>query len=199
MSKKSNVTRVAFPSLLVLCLMMVTGSPGSAGEKYETISATAFGTGTQVGGLIRVNLVIYRFSTLEEKQVLIDAFQKGQNPGLVNALQKMKAAGHIDVTGTMGYDVNFIRMIQTPTGRTIRFITNRKIAFGEARSDSQSMSFDLTAGEIKLNDQQKKKSSGVLYPAAQIITNKDGELQFELNQNAWRLAGVTDWKGSANN
>jgi hypothetical protein len=170
-----------------------------AKDKYETISATAFGTGTQVGRLIRVNFVIYQFSTDQDRQVLVDAFKQGQNQGLAAALQKMKAVGHIDVTGTIGYDVNFIRMIPTPTGRKIRFITNRKIGFGEARSQSQTMSYDLTAGEFDINDQQKKKSAGVLYPAAQLIVNDKGELQFELNQNAWRLEAVTDWKGSAEN
>ena len=189
---------IALPILLVLCLEL-TSTVSFAKDKYETISATAFGTGTQVGRLIRVNFVIYQFSTDQDRQVLVDAFKQGQNQGLAAALQKMKAVGHIDVTGTIGYDVNFIRMIPTPTGRKIRFITNRKIGFGEARSQSQTMSYDLTAGEFDINDQQKKKSAGVLYPAAQLIVNDKGELQFELNQNAWRLEAVTDWKGSAEN
>ena len=189
---------IALPTLLVLCLEL-TSTVSFAKDKYETISATAFGTGTQVGRLIRVNFVIYQFSTDQDRQVLVDAFKQGQNQGLAAALQKMKAVGHIDVTGTIGYDVNFIRMIPTPTGRKIRFITNRKIGFGEARSQSQTMSYDLTAGEFDINDQQKKKSAGVLYPAAQLIVNDKGELQFELNQNAWRLEAVTDWKGSAEN
>ena len=189
---------IGLRSLLILCLGLTT-TLGFAKDKYETISATAFGTGTQVGRLIRVNLVIYQFSTDQDRQILVDAFKQGQNQGLAAALQKMKAAGHIDVTGTIGYDVNFIRMIPTPTGRKIRFITNRKIGFGEAREQSQTMSFDLTAGEFDINDQQKKKSAGVLYPAAQLIINDKGELQFELNQNAWRLEAVTDFKGSAEN
>lgn len=189
---------IALTVLLVLCLGL-TSTMSFAKDKYETISATAFGTGTQVGRLIRVNFVIYQFSTDQDRQVLVDAFRQGQNQGLAAALQKMKAVGHIDVTGTIGYDVNFIRMIPTPTGRKIRFITNRKIGFGEARTQSQTMSYDLTAGEFDINDQQKKKSAGVLYPAAQLIVNDKGELQFELNQNAWRLEAVTDWKGSAEN
>jgi len=199
MCKKSKLVRIAIPSLLVLGLMMIGTIPGYSEGKYETISAGAFGTSTQLGRLVEVTLVIYEFSTAEDRQILVDAFQKGQNQGLVNALSKMKAVGHINVTGTMGYDVSFIRMIPTPTGRKIRFVTNRKIAFGEARSDSQSMSFNLTAGEFDLNDKDTKKSSGVLYPAAQLIINKEGELELDLNQNAWRLAGIKDWKGTAEN
>src|SRR5215469_1680563 len=112
---------------------------------------------------------------------------------------KMKAVGRIQIPGTLGYDLSFIRLIQTPTGRTIRFVTNRKIAFAEAYTDSQSQSFDLTAGEFQLNDQDKSKSTGVLYPACQLTINKDGDLQMELNQNAWRLSNIIDWKGTAQN
>ena len=183
----------------VVMLLALTGTLGFAREKNETIDATAYGTSTQLGKNIGVTLIIYEWSTPEDRQVLMEAFQKGQNQGLVNALQKMKAVGRINVPGTLGYDVSFIRLIPTSTGRKIRFVTNRKITFGEAYSDSQSQSFDLTAGEMDLNDQDKSKSTGVLYPACQFTINKDGELQIELNQNAWRLSNFIDWKGTAEN
>jgi hypothetical protein len=106
----------------------------------------------------------------------------------------MKSVGRIAIPGTLGFDLSYIREILTPTGRTIRFVTNRKIAFGEAYWSTQSKSFNLTAGEINLNDNDKSKSDGVLFPAAQLIVNKEGELQFDLNQNAWKLTNIIEWK-----
>lgn len=185
---------------LCLVVILLLGSlPGFGRDKYETIDATAYGTSTQLGANIGVTVIIYEFSTPEDRQILVESFQKGQNQGLVNALQKMKAVGRIQIPGTLGYDLSFIRLIQTPTGRTIRFVTNRKIAFGEAFYDTQSQSFDLTAGEFQLDNQDKSKSGGVLYPACQFTINKDGELQIELNQNAWRLSNIIDWKGTSEN
>jgi len=188
---------MAAAALLVLVALMCV--PGFARDKNETIDATAYGTSTQLGRNVGLTVIIYDFSTPEDRQALVEAFQKGQNQGLVNALTKMKAVGRIQIPGTLGYDLAFIRMIPTPTGRTIRFITNRKISFGEAYTDSQTQAFDLTAGEFQLNDQDKSKSTGVLYPACQFTINKDGELQIELNQNAWRLSNIIDWKGTAEN
>jgi hypothetical protein len=124
----------------------------------------------------------------------VEAFQKGQNDGLVNTLEKMKSVGRIQIPGTLGYDLSFIREIETPTGRTIRFVTNRKIALGESFGNTQSESFNLTAGEININNKDKDKSDGVLFPAAQLIVNKEGELQFDLRQNAWKLNNVIEWK-----
>jgi hypothetical protein len=77
------------------------------------------------------------------------------------------------------------------------FVTNRQIRIGEAWTDSQTQSFDLTAGIIDLNDQDKSKSTGVLYPMAQLVLNKEGELQWDLNRNPWRLSDLLDWKGTA--
>src|SRR5664279_2165889 len=192
-------SKVSKSALAIALLVAMISLPGFAREKYETIDATAYGTSTQLGRNVGITLIIYDFSTPEDRQILVDAFQKGQNQGLINALQKMKAVGRIQIPGTLGYDVSFIRMIPTSTGRTIKFVTNRKISFGEAYTDSQSQSFDLTAGQIEINDQDKSKSSGVLYPAAQLLINKDGDLQLDLNQNAWRLSNIIDWKGTAEN
>ena len=141
-----------------------------------------------------MKIIIYEFSSPEDRDILVQAFQQGQNEGLVNALEKMKSVGRIAIPGTLGYDLSFIREILTPTGRTIRFVTNRRIAFGESYWNSQSKSFNLTAGEINLDDNDKSKSSGVLFPAAQLIINKEGELQYELNQNPWKLTNVIEWK-----
>ena len=159
----------------------------------ETLDATAFGTSTQLGRTFGVKLIIYEFSSPEDRDILVQAFQKGQNDGLVNALEKMKSVGRIQIPGTLGYDVTYIREILTPTGRTIRFVTSRKIAFGESYWDTQTKSFNLTAGEINVNDKDKDKSDGTLFPAAQLIVNKEGELQWELNQNAWKLTNILEW------
>jgi hypothetical protein len=166
----------------------------SADEKgAETIDATAMGTSTQLGRVVNVKVTIYDFSTDEDRQILIDAFTKGQNQGLVNALTKMKSVGRIAITGTVGYDLSFIRLIPTPTGRKIRFVTNRMLRFGEVYSQSQTIAYNLTAGEFDLNDADKNKSTGVLYPAAQLIINKEGQLEFQLNKNPWKLVNIIDW------
>jgi hypothetical protein len=189
-------TKVVAISAVALVVMLVGSRPAFSRDKYETIDAQAFGTGTQLGQNIGVTLNIYEFSTPADRTTLVQAFEKGQNQGLVTALQKMRAVGHVEITGTLGNDCAYIAMTPTPTGRRIVFATNRQIRFGEAWTDSQSMSFDLTAGVLELNDQDKSKSTGFLYPLAQLIIDKQGKLQLDLNQNPWRLSDLIDWKGT---
>jgi hypothetical protein len=191
---KVNIKKLKM-SVAAVAILAMTAVSGFARDKYETIDAQAYGTSTQLGKNFTVRLIIYEYSTPEDRKILIDSFQKGQNDGLVNALEKMKAVGRITMPNTLGFDVSYIHEVKTPTGRSIRFITNRKIAFGEAYWNSQSKSFNLTAGEINIDDQDKKKSAGVLYPATQLTINKDGEPQWDLRMNPWKLNNVIVWPG----
>src|SRR6202047_1527268 len=188
--------KLTLGSLLITALVMVGSTLALAANKPEVIEATAMGTSTQMGSEFGVTLDIYDYSTRADRQMLVQAFEKGKNEGLVNALGKMKAAGHIEVTGTLGYDCSYIRMIPTPTGRKIRFVTNRLLSFGEVCRASRSTAYDLTAGEFDLNDTDKSKSTGVLYPAAEFEIDKQGELQIDLIGNPWQLADIIDWKGT---
>ncbi|HTC42255.1 MAG TPA: hypothetical protein VK703_11810 [Candidatus Acidoferrales bacterium] len=195
---RSKSRRWVAMGLLATGLLILAAFPALSArhDKYETIEATAMGTGTQMGQNAGISVEIYDFSTPEERQILVDAFSKGQNQGLVNALTKMRAVGHISVTGTIGYDLAFVRMIPTPTGRKIRFVTNRMLRFGEVWADSQSTAFNLTGGEFDINDTDRSKSTGVLYPECQLAIDKQGQLQIQLTQNPWNLVDVLDWKGT---
>jgi hypothetical protein len=192
---KTATSRFSYRGLLLITMLLIaiTPAPSQGNGKSATIDATAMGTSTQLGANVSVKVIINRFSTEEERQQLIAAFKQGQSQGLVKALGKMQPAGRIAITGTIGYDLAYIRLIRTPTGRVIRFATDRQIRFGEAYHNTQSTAFDLTAGEFDLNDADKDKSTGILYPASQLIINKKGELQFELRKNPWKLVNIIDW------
>jgi hypothetical protein len=194
-SSKSAVRKFGYGSLLLTTLLLTAVSLANSQEKKktETIDATARGTSTQSGQTVSIKVTISQFSTEEDRAVLVDAYTKGQNQGLVDALSKMKPVGRIAITGTVGSDLAYIRLIRTDTGRKIRFATNRLIRFGEAYRNSTTTAYNLTAGEFDLNDSDKNKSTGVLYPAAQLIINKDGQLEFQLNRNHWELVGIIDW------
>lgn len=191
-----NIRTLALAAVLLPGLLIAASAPGLAADKAETIDATAKGTSTQMGSQFSITLNIYDYSTPADKQILIQAFEQGKDQGLVNALSKMKAAGHIEVTGTLGFDCSYIQMIPTPTGRKIRFVTNRLLRFGEVYWDTRSSAYNLTAGEIDINDTDKSKSTGVFYPEAEFTIDKQGELQINLVGNPWTLADIIDWKGT---
>jgi threonine dehydrogenase-like Zn-dependent dehydrogenase len=191
--------KCGYGSILLATLLLAAAIPALSTDdrKAETIDATAMGTSTQMGKTVSVKVTIYQFSTQEDRQVLMDAFHKGKNQGLVDALTKVKAVGRIAISGTLGYDLSYIALIRLPTGRKIRFAANRQIRFGEVYNNSRSMDYNLTAGQIDLNDSDKSKSSGVLYPASRLIINKRASFSLSFAKNPWKLVNIIDWNGGA--
>jgi hypothetical protein len=183
---------------LIVVALMLASAPISSQQrsKPEIIQGVITGTGLQSGELTNFTLVIYEFSTPDDKQVLVDSFQKGQNQGLFNALSKMRSVGRVAVTGTLGYDVKYIRWYPTPAGRMIRFVTDRQISLAEAWTDSRSQQYNLTGGILQMDDTDMKKSSGVIYGAAKLVM-KDGELTIDVANDPWKVASIRDNKGTS--
>jgi hypothetical protein len=192
---KSKLSKFNFSGFLLATLLLTGATLAISAEdrKPKTIDATAMGTSTQLGQMVNVKVTIYEFSTEEDRAILSEAFKQGKQQGLVNALSKMKAVGRIAITGTIGYDLSFIRLIPTPTGRKIRFITNRQIRIGEAYAGTRTLDYELTGGEFDINDSDKDKSTGILYPATKLVLNKEGQIEFQLYKNPWKLTNIIDW------
>jgi hypothetical protein len=160
--------------------------------KPEVFQAQAMGQGTQLGRNFSVTVHIADYSSPEERQALVEAFDKAGSEGLFNALNKMGSKGRIAITGTLGYDISFIRKIPTADGYKVRVLTNRPIQFGEAWVNGRSTDYNLSALEFDISN-EKNKSTGVLLPACQFkIDKKTKELTIENYQNPWKLTNILD-------
>jgi hypothetical protein len=164
---------------------------GSAQERRrETITAIAQGTSQQLGTIVNLTFIINEVSSPEDQKILIEAFQAGKSRGLSNAVEKMHSKGRISLTGTIGYDVNYIREFILPDGsRKIRFVTDRPIRFREAWAATRSMDYALSMGEIIIR-KGGDEGSGTLMPAAKFLLDKEKELTIETFRNPWKLVNI---------
>src|SRR5688572_25262162 len=176
--------------LLFLAFLPVGKSSAQKLPKTILIQGTAMGQSTQLGRTFSFNLYIDELSTAEDRKALLEAFNAKGNEGLVNALSRMKSKGRMAITGTLGYDVNYIRRFQQPDGTTvIRLVTDRPIRFGEAWHDTRSSDYNLSGMEIILSP-DRKKNSGTLLPACQFKIDKENHLEIEAFQNPWTLLNI---------
>jgi len=189
MRRLMNIS-LAIASVVTVVLMTSTISLAQKLPKRIYIQAQAMGTSTQMGRSASVTLIIEQLSTDEERAGLIEAFQQKGNEGLVNALSKMHSKGRMSVTGTLGYDVAYIKTFQQPDGSTVlRMVTDRPLRFGEVWSDSRSSDYNVSAIEITIS-KDKKKKTGTLYPAVELKMNKENQLELNLFQNPWKLVNI---------
>jgi hypothetical protein len=150
------------------------------------------GQNTQAGQTFNVTVHIDEYSTPEERQILIDAFNTSGSQGLYNALDKMSSRGHIAVTSTLGYDIKYARRIPFEEGFKIIVVTNRPINFREAWNSGRSMDYNLSYLEMTLN-KETGKGTGTLIPAALFkIDKKSGEVTVEAFRNPWTLTNIED-------
>jgi hypothetical protein len=187
-----KLAKLTFGIVSMVGILMLAGGTGSAQKlpKSIYIQATAMGESTQLGRSASITLIINELSSPDDQKVLIEAFNAKKNEGLVNALTKMSSKGRMMITGTVGYDVNYIRKFSQPDGSTkYRLVTDRPIAFGEAWSDSRSMDYSLSFIEVILAP-NKKNNSGTMYPASELKLDKENQLQLDLNQNPWKLVNI---------
>ncbi len=182
---------IAAAGMMALLVLVVGSSAQKAGKpKRIHIQGQAYGTSTQLGRNVGVNIIVSDYSTAEDQKALLAAFQEKKNEGLVNALEKMNSKGRVSLTGTLGYDIVYIRKFPRPDGTVmLRMITNRPIRFGELWSDSRSTDYSLSGIEVILSP-DKKKHSGTLLPACKFKIDKKGQLELELLQNPWSLRSI---------
>jgi hypothetical protein len=180
-------------ALVILGLMMLAGGnvPAQDKPKRETFQATAMGQAQELGKSFNVNINIEEYSTPEDQQALLQAFNTDGMEGLSKALGNMKSKGRLSINGMLGYEVTYIRSFQTKTGRRIRIVTNRPITFGEARTDSRSSDYNLSAVELEISN-EKGKSTGILLPVCQFKIGKDKHLAIKVYRNAWKLTNIMD-------
>jgi hypothetical protein len=176
-------------SLLLAGLLALGTTPGFSGTPgSEKIQATF----AKDGNVVRATLIIYNYTTSADLRVLSLAFQEGQDRELAAALSKTKAAGRCTIAGDHSFDVAFIQMVVTPTGREITFIANRPLQSDEVNPNSDSQSFDLMVGEFDMNDTDNTKSTGFLYPASRLLMDEQGEFHYDLADSPWSLVNVFD-------
>jgi hypothetical protein len=180
-------------ALLAGTLTLGTAPAFSVSPNSETIQATV----VEDGNTVSVTLVIDAFSSPADLQILSQAFREGKDRGLVAALAKVKPVGRCSIAGAHSFDVAFIQMVVTPTGRQVTFIANRPPQAGEASSNAPDQSFDLAVGQFNLNDADPTKSTGFLYPASKLAIDEQGESHYDLAGNPLWLVNVLEARQSS--
>jgi hypothetical protein len=183
---------------IALGLLTALAAPAPAADPVMSLTAFAVnmtGVGRQ-GRAETLQIVIERWSSDEERAQLIDTLVEKSSDKLLDAVQKIKPrAGFIRTTTSLGWDIQFARMTDLPSGgKRIVFATDRPIGFGEARNSTRSSDYEFMLCEVRLG--ANGKGEGKLAAAAKITWDKDKK-QVEIEnyaQEPVRLTQVTEDK-----
>jgi hypothetical protein len=175
--------RIAAMGLLAVTALFTAGVLISEDEKpIETL--TCFAANMQRGNASVIDIAIYRWSTDQEREMLLTTLQEKGRDALIDALMKIRPrVGYMRTPNSIGYDLFYARNNPQPDGgRKIVLATNRRVSFREASNNTRSMQYQLTAIEIHLD--KDGKGEGKMQPAAKISWDaKDKKIELE-NYNA---------------
>jgi len=185
-----EMNRLLRRALIVYLFPFLAGGTIVQAQGRMTIQATAMGTSTQMGKMFNVNILIEQFSTPDDRKVLIDAFARSGQDGLVGVLEDMKPKGRVRfASGGVGNDVKYIIELPSENGRRFRLVTDRILAFGELYQGTRSR--DYSVGAIELVLTPDGKGSGTVLPACKLtVDKKKQQIEIETYQNPWTLTNL---------
>lgn len=128
-----------------------------------------------LGGAVKsgqVQITIERWSTPEERQQLIAAFNEGGQKAMLKVLTKLEKVGFIRLPQTLGYELHYAYQFPAEGGgRTIVIATDRKMS---AREVSNPTSMDYPFELIQMELDKEGKGEGRVSWATKISKSKDG-------------------------
>lgn len=173
--KKVSVGVVA---ILMLALITIPALAKSKSiEKYKANAIVQTG-----GGASMAEINIYRWSTDEEREELLEAIKaatndKRQSRKIAQALRGQKKAGYAFFANKQGYPLRYARAFDMGGGkRQIILATDRPVSFQEAYQQTQLGDFDVSL--IILNLDENNKGEGILSLGTELKWNdKEGKIE----------------------
>jgi hypothetical protein len=158
---------------LISAVLLAGTAPARAAD--PVLSLTAHALNLDAPGRARtttLQISFDRWSTDEERKSLLDTIVEKDPDALSGALRKMPAVGRIRTTTSLGWDLHYARMEETPSGgRRVIFATDRPMSFREAANAGRSADYDVMVCEIRLGPDGK--GEGRLVSAAKVTWDRE--------------------------
>ena len=175
-------------ALLGLITLVPAGSPAADEKLEERYNAFGVAMGAGVAGVL--NITITRYSTEEERKLLVDSLAKDGQEKTIDLLRKQKETGFARTqtgAGMKGWPsvrLHYAHQAVQDGKRVVVLVAERNMTMAERTSGGRSVDYDVSALVMELEPVQgdKKlveKGQGTLYQAAKLSFDKDNKLKVE--------------------
>jgi hypothetical protein len=173
-------------SILVVLAAVLTLSGRAAAEEPKPAEVfNAFAVSMQAGGGTAIEIVINRWSTEGEKQLLTNVLKASGSEAMVRIMQDLPQVGYIRGANTMGDALFYAWSTNNPDGtRQVVIATDRPISAAAMVAPGTANKYDATVIEMRFK-KDSKKGEGKIVVAGKAsidpatgkpkITNYEGE------------------------
>ena len=182
MRKRIGVLGVAVGVFLALAASVEAQvgkqNPEPGNKPAETFNARAFSV--QTGQTGRVQIVVNRWSTDGEREVLKAVLKSAGSQAMVDEMQKMPQVGYIKTPESMGDALLFARSNNLPDGsRQVVVATNRPISVAGSLAPGAANKYDLSVIEMRFKKGDKTGEGKIVLAAEASIDPKTGNVQLK--------------------
>ena len=152
--------------------------PEAGNVAIETFNARAFNV--QTGQTGRIEIVINRWSTDGEREVLKAVLKAAGSQAMVQEMQNLPQVGYIKTPETMGDALTFARSTVLPDGtRQVVVATNRPISVAGSLAPGAAQKYDLSVIEMRWKKGDKTGEGKMTLAAQASIDPKTGNVQIQ--------------------
>ena len=146
------------------------------------------GTSTQMSQMVNFKIRINHFSTHDHK-ALIDAFERSEQHGLVDALDHIKGAGRFSTLYGVGNDIKYI--IQLPQTKDAGTSNSSSIVeFPSVRSSLHAFQGVQRPCCRSISYARRERHQGNGAASMQTVDKKTQQIDIETYQNPWNLINL---------
>lgn len=173
MLEKSDLTSIGLAA--VISMVLATGlvvEPLSAQDEelplnFDAVAVNMSNVGPR--GQIRLQIRVDRWSTEEERAVLLEALKqqsgRARERDLADTLFGKESVGTIRESTSLAYDLRYSRVFPSETGWIVVLGTDRRIEFAESWRSSRTLDYNVSM--IVLNLDEEGNGDGQLMLGAQ--------------------------------
>ena len=144
-----------FFTLVVAVVAIAFATPALTQDQEERWQGLAQHLGTGPSGQVPIQIVVTRWSSIEETQKLVDVLVKDGHEKFADALGDTEETGFIRFPGGRtqfpSVRLHLARQFQDGDKRTIMLATPRPIGYLEAVRGDRSLDYDLTMLQIEFD------------------------------------------------
>ncbi len=197
-----NWQKLSVAMTLVVAALALSGIAQAADDTKETYAAFAVNMGGTLQGTSGTfQITITRWSTNEERSMLLNTLKEKGHDEFMKALRKQKETGFVQGQGRLARAnpmpstrLHGAWQYDNDGKRQVVLVTDRPIGMREAASGSRSLDYDTSVITMEFPaDDKDADGTGLLHMALKIQYNdEEGKLEVEeMGQQATRLTKIT--------
>jgi hypothetical protein len=173
-----RLARIAAPILIAATLHSAALAAGvKRADWVGDYSAVAMGTGhvgAAAGRAGRVDINIYRWTTPEERQKILELIATGDGKTIRKGLDDLDFVGRVRFPGQSGYDLIYAWQMEEAGKKRVVVAMNRPLMSTPGATTGNSV--DFLVGIAVLDFEGSGEGKGVIAPAVELEIQPDGRI-----------------------